>query len=81
MTDLNEHERDLLLWLSEEEFSQYGECHGKDLDALIAKGLAQHHPDTGFDNSFIAKGKGIMFDKVSLTEAGYARVRELKGQP
>jgi hypothetical protein len=73
---LSSDERDLLLWLAQEDFSQYGECHGKTLDALIAKGLVQHHPNTGFDNTFIAKGSGIMFDKVSLTEIGISKVIE-----
>ena len=68
--DLNAAELDLLEWLGQEDFSQFGECHGKTLDSLIAKGLAQHHPNTGYDNIFIAKGKGEMFDKVSLTAAG-----------
>jgi hypothetical protein len=76
--ELSPSERDLLLWLAQDDFSQYGECHGRDLDKLIAMGLARHHPNTGFDNPFIAKGSGKMFDKVSLTEAGVARAVELQ---
>lgn len=75
--ELSPEERDLLTWLGEEEFSQYGECHGAALDALIAKGLAQRHPGTGRNNTFIAKGDGPMFEAVSLTEAGVARRKEL----
>ena len=31
----------LLKWLAKEDFSHLGECHGKDLDALVAAGLAR----------------------------------------
>jgi hypothetical protein len=78
MTDLNAAERDLLLWLGEEDFSQYGECHGAALDALIAKGLAQLHEQSGFDNTFIAKGPGKMYWKVSLTDAGHAARQQVR---
>jgi hypothetical protein len=71
-------EWDLLQWLGQEEFSQYGECYGDHLDSLIAKGLAQRHPNTGRDNSFIAKGNGKMYDKVSLTEPGRAALEARK---
>jgi len=73
-------ERELLLWLGQEDFSQYGECFGRTLDVLIGKGFAQHHPDTGFDNPFIAKGRGKMFDKVSLTDAGLRALAQLKNE-
>ena len=77
---LTASERDLLEWLSREDFSQYGECYGKDLDALIAAGLAQIH-GPGEHQVFIAKDylgtKGIMFRAVSLTEAGLQLAREL----
>jgi hypothetical protein len=68
--ELTEEERDLLRWLGQEDFSQYGECHGKSLDALIAKGFAKLHGDNGELGSFIAKGRGPMFQSVSLTDAG-----------
>ena len=71
MTSLTVSEKDLLLWLSREDFSQYGECHGSALDGLIEKGLAQlHGEETETNNTFIAKGHGIMFRAVSLTDAG-----------
>jgi hypothetical protein len=71
MTSLTVSEKDLLLWLSREDFSQYGECHGSALDSLIEKGLAQlHGEETETNNTFIAKGHGIMFRAVSLTDAG-----------
>lgn len=38
---LSEGERYLLQFLSEEEFSQYGECCGSSLDGLIEKGMAE----------------------------------------
>ena len=66
MTNLTVSEKDLLLWLSREDFSRYGECHGSALDSLIAKGLAQlHGEETETNNTFIAKGHGIMFRAVS----------------
>ena len=71
MTDLTVREKDLLLWLSEEDFSQYGECHGSTLDSLIERGLAKvHGEETETNNTFIAKGHGVMFRAVSLTDAG-----------
>ncbi len=76
MVDLTPTERDLLEWLGKEDFSQYGECYGSNLDSLIRKGLAQHHPDTGLNNTFIAKGTSKMYDQVSLTEAGWSALKE-----
>lgn len=70
-------ERFLLEWLGKDN-GQYGECKGKDLDALIAKGLACVVPDSGFSNGFIAKGGSLDYQTVTLTEAG----REaLSGEP
>jgi hypothetical protein len=81
MTNLTVSEKDLLLWLSREDFSQYGECHGGALDSLIAKGLAQlHGEETETNNTFIAKGHGIMFRAVSLTEAGYDVVSLIRSE-
>jgi hypothetical protein len=71
-TSITKDERDLLFWLSAEDFSQYGECHGKVLDSLCSLGLAQvHGEETEHNNTFIAKGRGIMFRAVSLTPAGW----------
>jgi len=79
--DLTAPERDLLDWLSKEDFSQYGECHGRALDKLIALGLAQVHAP-GQHQNFIANDpagvKGIMFCAVSLTTAGWAAVKALQ---
>jgi hypothetical protein len=81
MTSLTVSEKDLLLWLSREDFSQYGECHGGAQDSLIAKGLAQlHGEETETNNTFIAKGHGIMFRAVSLTEAGYDVVSLIRSE-
>lgn len=74
----------LLKWLGQEDFSQYGECHGKTLDALIAQGLAQVHSASDHQGSFIAKGDGRMYRAVSLTEAGRIAIASMKtadGQP
>jgi len=74
MTDLTDKEADLLRWLGEEEFSQYGECHGDDLDGLVAKGLAQIH-GPGEHQNFIAKGTSLMYRAVSLTDAGHEALK------
>lgn len=69
-------ERQLLEWLGQDEFSQYGECHGKALDALIAKGLAQTHLPREHQSGFIAQGDSKMYIAVSLTEAGRKALAE-----
>lgn len=69
-------ERDLLIWLGAEDFSQYGECHGRELDSLVAAGLAQVH-GPGEHQNFIATGNGLMFRAVSLTDAGRAALQKL----
>ena len=84
MTNLSDRERDLLLWLGEEDYSQYGECHGEALDVLVAKGFAQIH-GPGEHQVFIANDpagtKGMMFRAVSLTEAGWVACKEVKDRP
>jgi len=82
---LTDAERDLLDWLSREDFSQYGECYGKSLDRLIAEGLAQVHKP-GEHQCFIANDfagvKGDMYRAVSLTEKGFELARLLRqGEP
>lgn len=74
--NLSDSETDLLRWLGTENFSQYGECYGKDLDGLIAKGLAEVHGPGEHQGGFIAKGTGMMYRAVSLTEAGRAELRQ-----
>lgn len=70
-TTLTDDQRDLLTWLSESELSQYGECYGASLDALVAMGLAEVlGPETERNNPFIAKGRGMMFRAVRLTDRG-----------
>jgi hypothetical protein len=77
--DVTPIETMLLEWLSKEDFSQYGECHGRTLDRLVERGFAQlHGEDTETNNTFIAKGHGIMFRAVSLTDAGRAAVAVIK---
>jgi hypothetical protein len=81
MNDLTSAERELLSWLSEEDFNQYGECHGKTLDSLLAKGLARIH-GPGEHQRFIANDfsgtKGMMYRAVSLTEAGWEEVKAMR---
>ena len=77
-TELTTSERDLLEWLSKEDFSQYGECYGKSLDRLIELGLAQVHAP-GQHQHFIANDfagtKGKMYQSVSLTEKGWEMLK------
>lgn len=74
-------EFDLLEWLGQEDHSQYGECYGRALDALVAKGLAQVH-GPGEHQSFIASDragtKGMMYRAVSLTDVGRELLRGTK---
>lgn len=81
---LNESERDLLLWLAREDYSQYGECYGSALTSLMMRGLAQVH-GPGERQHFIANDhagtKGMMYRAVSLTEEGFALARRLRETP
>lgn len=76
--ELNDSERELLVWLGEAAFSPYGECHGPALDALIAKGLAELVSDEEVRSKapgcFIAKGEGLMYRAVRLTSSGRAQL-------
>lgn len=58
----------LIDWLSKEDASSYGECKGADLDSLIERGLVE------WKN---ADSRGEDYGRVGLTEAGYAKAREL----
>jgi len=72
MADLTASERLLLDWLAADD-GQYGECFGRTLDSLIAKGFATvGDAQSGLNNGFIAKGTDIMYRTVSITEAGRA---------
>jgi len=79
---LTPSEKDLLLWLEREDFSQYGECHGKDLDSLVAQGLAQVHAPGEYQSGFIAQDwigiKGKMYQAVSVTKLGAQVARQIK---
>jgi hypothetical protein len=72
--ELTKIQRVLLNWLGSEDFQQYGECHGADLDRLIELGLAQIHTPGTHQTGFIAQDwdgtKGDKYRAVSLTEAG-----------
>lgn len=77
--ELSADQRDLLAWLAREDYSQYGECHGAALDALIERGFAKVHEDGGELGSFIAKGRGPMYNSISLTDRGRIAVLEMTG--
>jgi len=75
MTSLSPDAVHLLKWLSEEDFNQYGECHGPALDELLKKGLAQIHGAGEHQSGFLAQDRegrrGMMYRAVSLTEEGW----------
>lgn len=75
------NDRDLLEWLAQSNYSQYGECYGASLDRLIGQGLARIHEPGEHQGSFIAQDnagkRGIMYCAVSLTDKGRARLKEL----
>jgi len=65
-------ERVLLEFLRDDD-GQYGECHGAALDSLIERGYVRVLGiETETQNSFIAKGRGLMYRAVRLTDAGRA---------
>lgn len=68
-------ELDLLKWVAEGEPAQYGECHGRILDALIAKGEVEVRNGREHQTPFIAKGDDLMYQAVFLTDKGRARLR------
>ncbi|RFC64606.1 hypothetical protein DY251_19200 [Mesorhizobium denitrificans] len=67
----NMTEKELLEWLGKEDSSAYGECHGEQLDALIAKGWAEVGPTPS--------GRSRMYARVWLTEAGLAALETNAG--
>lgn len=69
---LTSQERFLLDWLSERDFSSYGECEGGSLNVLINCGLVNVSDDAG--------GRGGDYALVSLTEAGVAARRAPSAQ-
>jgi hypothetical protein len=72
MPELTRAEWDLLEWLGKEESSQYGECYGQSLDVLCGLGLAEvMGEESGLHNTFIAKGRGLMYRAVRVTERGH----------
>lgn len=71
--ELTKDERMLLASMAETELSQYGECYGATFDRLLDKGLVEMlGEDTETRNPFIAKGHGIMYRAVRVTDAGRA---------
>lgn len=78
MAELKKAERDLLLWLAESEFSQYGECYGTALTSLMMRGLAKVRFERQAQEGFIVQGEGLMYRAVALTDDGRALARRLK---
>ncbi|CAB3758479.1 hypothetical protein [Paraburkholderia humisilvae] len=69
---MTDDERVLLDFLRYDD-GQYGECQGAALDSLIEQGLVRVlGPQTETQNSFIAKGRGLMYRAVTITDAGRA---------
>lgn len=71
-------QRQLLVWLSESEYSQYGECYGKALDFLQMNRLIKVWPGMEHQEGFISKRDHAMFRAVSLTAEGRALAKALK---
>ena len=84
MIILNKFEKNLLLWLGETDYGQYGECYGRALDRLVEYGLAKVHDEGEHQTGFIAKDyggqKGIMYRAVSLTHKGRAALKAAREQ-
>ena len=81
MDTLSKVEAELLDWLGEEDYSQYGECYGRALDHLVELGLAKVHGPGEYQH-FIANDpagtKGMNYRAVSLTEVGLELRRQIK---
>jgi hypothetical protein len=65
MSDLTSEESFLLKWLDKEESSALGECEGQALTVLINLGFAE-----------IKDTSDGLWSRVSLTQAGYAKLTE-----
>lgn len=75
MTGLTSSETHLLKWLSRD-IGQYGECHGKDLETLRARGWVRCSGDEAPE----ASGQWpppTMFHGVELTTTGYQAAVDL----
>ena len=77
--ELTGGEKFLLEWLGKEDFSQYGECKGRDLDRLVTLGCATIHAP-GEHQRFISNGMGDDCRAVSLTESGIAALKAIAAQ-
>ena len=65
MGELSKDEVFLLDWLSKEEWSSYGECHGRSFDRLQEAGLVERKPSN-------RSSEHEYFDLCRLTDAGRA---------
>lgn len=61
-------ERFLLEWLSKEESSAYGECHGDALNELLRRGFAIVSP--------AMVGRDPHYRRVSITDSGLASLQK-----
>lgn len=68
MRQFTSMEHHLLEWLSKEDSSLYGECHGKDLDRLMGEQLVEWKAKDA---------RGDMYSRVGLTETGIAAAKVL----
>lgn len=66
MTGLTKAQRFVLNWLNEAETSAYGECRGKDLDALMTAGLA----------GIVRPATDENYSRVAITPAGRHALKE-----
>jgi hypothetical protein len=62
----------LIRWLAQEDSSVYGECNGKDFDALLFLDLVT--------KPVAPAGRPIEYARVSLTDKGYALAHFLRHQ-
>ncbi len=75
---MNKYEHYLLEWLGESDYSQYRECRGRHLDALIKRGFVQIHDPGEHQSGFITQGTDMDYRAVSLTESGREALKALK---
>ena len=70
MEKLTKDEWRVLEWLSREDGSLFGECHGPALDRLVELGLAEIGPDPA--------GKGLMYRSVGVTDYGWEFLTDMR---
>ena len=76
-TELPPAQVELLKWIGKQDYAQYGECYGQDLNMLMSWGLVKLHEDGEHQDCFIAKGFGLMYRAVSLTDSGTCFLKDI----